>query len=72
MQRGIFYCLDFETVELTADQIRVELQRPEPERRRRGEVAALEVRPRLGRVDRGDVEQQVHAAFELGQPFVDL
>ena len=37
----------------------------------RPEVTSLEVRPRLGRVDRCDVEQQVQAALDLGQPDVD-
>ena len=64
--------LDLEVVQVAAHQVRVEVQRPQPEGGGRPEVTALEVRPRLGRVDRRDVEQQVHAALDLGEPGVDL
>ena len=44
VQRRVSDVLDLEAVEVTADQVGLELERPEPQRRRRHEVAAFEVR----------------------------
>ena len=64
--------LDLKVVQVTPHQVRLELQRSEPERRHRPEVAAFEIRPRLGRIDRRQVEQQVHPALHPREPDVNI
>ena len=72
MQRRVVHVLDLEVVQVTLRQVRVEVQRPQPQRGGRAEVTAFEVRPRLRRVKWRDVDEQVHAALDLGEPGVDL
>ena len=72
VQRRVGDVLDLEVVEVTPHQIRLELQRSEPERGDGSEVTPLEVCPCLRRVDRRDVQQQVQAALDLGEAGVDL
>jgi hypothetical protein len=72
VQRGVADVLDLEVVQLPADQVGLEVQRSQPQHGRRSEVAAFEIRPRFGRVDRSVVEQQVQATLDLGQAGVDL
>ncbi len=72
VQRRVGDVLDLEIVELTSHQVRLELQRSEPQSGDRREVTPFEVHPCLGRIDRRDVDQQVHAALDLGEAGVDL
>ena len=72
VQRRIGDVLDLEVVEVTSHQIRLELELSEPESGNRSEVTPFEVCPCLRRIDRRDIEQQVHAALDLGEARVDV
>ena len=71
-QRRVGDVLDLEVVELASHQVRLEVELPEPQSGRGREVTPLEVRPRFCRVDRRDVEQQIHSALDLGEAGVDV
>jgi len=72
MQRRIGHVLDLEVVEVTSHQVRLELQRSEPQNRHRAEVTPFEIRPRLCRIDRCDIKQQIQAALDVGQTGIDI
>jgi len=72
MQRRIGHVLDLEVVEVTSHQVRLELQRSEPQNRHRTEVTPFEIRPRLCRIDRCDIKQQIQAALDVGQTGIDI
>ena len=72
VQRRVGDVLDLEVVQVTPHQIRLELQRSEPQGGDRREVTPFEVRPCLCGIDRREVEQKVQAALNLGEAGIDV